>query len=121
MGDSSSRPVVLEPTRLMVGRHYLKQIYDLSDEEVVERWVENPYRQYFCGFEFFQHAMPIDPSLMTRRRKRIGPDILEEVLKATVAVALDAGTVEPSSLERVTVDITVQPKAIAHPIDSRSI
>ena len=108
-----------KPTRLMVGLHYLKHIYDLSDEEVVERWVENPYHQYSCGFEFFQHSMPIDPSLMTRWRKRIGPGTLEEVLKATVAIALETETVKPSSLERVTVDTTVQPKAIAHPTDSR--
>ncbi|MEM9111895.1 MAG: IS5 family transposase [Planctomycetota bacterium] len=108
-----------KPTRLMVGLHYLKHVYDLSDEEVVERWVENPYHQYFCGFEFFQHEMPIDPSSMTRWRKRVGPDALEEVLKATVAVALETGTVKSSSLERVTVDTTVQPKAIAHPTDSR--
>ena len=108
-----------KPTRLMVGLHYLKHVYDLSDEEVVERWVENPYHQYFCGFEFFQHEMPIDPSSMTRWRKRVGPEALEEVLKATVAVALETGTVKPTSLERVTVDTTVQPKAIAHPTDSR--
>lgn len=108
-----------KPTRLMVGLHYLKHVYDLSDEEVVERWVENPYHQYFCGFEFFQHEMPIDPSSMTRWRKRVGPEALEEVLKATVVVALETGTVKPSSLERVTIDTTVQPKAIAHPTDSR--
>ena len=108
-----------KPTRLMVGLHYLKHIYNLSDEEVVERWVENAYWQYFCGFEFFQHELPIDPSSMTRWRKRVGPEALEEVLKATVAVALETGTVKPSSLERVTVDTTVQPKAIAHPTDSR--
>ena len=45
-----------KPTRLMVGLHYLKHIHDLSDEEVVERWVENPYWQHFCGFAFFQHV-----------------------------------------------------------------
>ena len=56
---------------------------------------------------------------MTRWRKRVGPEALEEVLKATVEVALETGTVKPSSLERVTVDTTVQPKAIAHPTDSR--
>ena len=28
-----------KPTRLMVGLHYLKHMYDLSDEEAVERWV----------------------------------------------------------------------------------
>ena len=108
-----------KPTRLMVGLHYLKHVYNLSGEEVVEHWVETPYHQYFCGFEFFQHELPIDPSSMTRWRKRVGPDTLEEVLKATVAVALETGTVKPSSLERVTVDTIVQPKAIAHPTDSR--
>jgi IS5 family transposase len=108
-----------KPTRLMVGLHYLKHVYDLSDEEVVERWVENAYWQYLCGFEFFQHEVPIDASTMTRWRKRIGPEGLEEMLKASVEVALDTGTAKPSSLERVTVDTTVQPKAIAHPTDSR--
>jgi IS5 family transposase len=108
-----------KPTRLMVGLHYLKHSYDLSDELVVARWVENPYWQHFCGFEFFQHELPIDPSLMTRWRKRIGPEAMAKVLQATVEVALKSKTVKPSSLERVTVDTTVQEKAIAHPTDSR--
>jgi IS5 family transposase len=56
---------------------------------------------------------------MTRWRKRIGPDALEEVLKATVVVALETETVKPSSLERETADTTVQPKAIAHPTAER--
>ncbi len=108
-----------KPTRLMVGLHYLKHTYDLSDELVVERWVENPYWQHFYGFAFFQHALPINPSLMTRWRGRIGPEAMEKVLKATLEVALESKTVKPSSLERVTVDTTVQEKAIAHPTDSR--
>jgi hypothetical protein len=74
-----------KPTRLMVGLHYLKHVYNLSDEEVVERWVENAYWQYLCGFEFYQHDLPIDPSSMTRWRKRVGPDALEEVLNVTAA------------------------------------
>lgn len=75
--------------------------------------------QYFCGFEFFQHESPIDASTMTRWRKRIGSEGLEEMLKACVEVALDTGTAKSSSLERITVDNTVQPKAIAHPTDCR--
>lgn len=39
-------------TRLMVGLHYLKYAFDESDESVLDRWVENPYWQYFCGFEY---------------------------------------------------------------------
>ena len=66
-----------KPTRLMVGLHYLKHVHDLSDEETVERWTKNRYWQYFCGFEFFQTEFPIDPSTMTRWRKRIGPDGVE--------------------------------------------
>ena len=108
-----------KPTRLMVGLHYLKHVHDLSDEEVVARWVENPYWQFFCGFDFFQHEAPIDASTMTRWRQRIGPAGLEEMLKASVGVALDTGMTKPGSLERVSVDTTVQPKAIAHPTDSR--
>ena len=108
-----------KPTRLMVGLHYLKHVYDLSDEAVVERWVENVYWQFFCGFEFFQHEAPIDASTMTRWRKRVGPEGLEQMLKASVEVALETGTAKPGSLERITVDTTVQPKAIAHPTDSR--
>ena len=90
-----------KPTRLMVGLHYLKHVHDLSDEEVVARWVENPYWQFFCGFDFFQHEAPIDASTMTRWRKRIGPAGLEEMLKASLGVALDTGVAKPGSLERV--------------------
>ena len=56
---------------------------------------------------------------MTRWRKRIGPEAMERVLQATVELALETKTIKPSSLERVTVDTTVQEKAIAHPTDSR--
>jgi transposase, IS5 family len=80
---------------------------------------QNPYWQFFCGFDFFQHEAPINASTMTRWRKRIGPTGLEEMLKASVGVALDTGVAKPSSLERVSVDTTVQLKAIAHPTDSR--
>jgi len=56
----------------MVALHYLKYQQDLSDEDVVAMWVENPYWQHFSGMRYFQHRMPIDPSSMTRWRKRLG-------------------------------------------------
>ena len=37
------------PTRLMAGLAILKHTFNLSDEELVARWVENPYFQHFCG------------------------------------------------------------------------
>jgi IS5 family transposase len=42
-------------TRLMVALHYLKYQHDLSDEDVVAHWVENPYWQHFSGERYFQH------------------------------------------------------------------
>lgn len=106
-------------TRLMVGLCYLKHAFDLSDEALIERWCENPYWQHFCGVAFFQHQAPCDPSSLVRFRKRIGPDGMERLLAETVRAGLETGAVRPSSLERVSVDTTVQPKAIAHPLDSR--
>ncbi|EMO62388.1 transposase PF05598 domain protein [Leptospira borgpetersenii serovar Pomona str. 200901868] len=32
--------------RLLVGLHYLKHAYNVSDEKVVEGYLENPYWQY---------------------------------------------------------------------------
>jgi IS5 family transposase len=52
-------------TRLLVGLHYLKHAFDESDESVVARFLENPYWQYFCGFEYFIHRLPLDPSSVT--------------------------------------------------------
>ena len=114
--ETAGRPG--KPMRLMVGLTYLKHTYNLSDEQVCERWVENPYWQFFCGFDYLQHQLPIDPSSLTRWRERIGPSGMEQLLAATIEAALAAGVVKPSSLERVTVDTTVQPKAIAYPLDS---
>jgi hypothetical protein len=59
-------------TRLMVALHYLKYQHDLSGENVVAHWVENPYWQQFSGERYFQHRLPIDASSMTRWRQRLG-------------------------------------------------
>ncbi len=82
-----------KPTRL---RAALSETH-VRPDEVVEQWVENPYWQYFCGFDFFQHRLPIDSGTMTRWRKRVGPAGMETVLSATVGVAVDAGAVKDSS------------------------
>jgi len=107
------------PIRLMVGLHFLKHTYNLSDEEVVAQWAENPYWQYFCGETYFQHHFPINPSQMTRFRKRIGDTGCEFMLGLTVKVGLATKTVAKASLAIVNVDTTVQEKAIAFPTDAR--
>lgn len=68
------------PIRLMVGLSYLGHTYGLSDQAVVEKWVENPCWQYFCGETYFQHQLPIDSSSMSRWRKWIGEKGCELIL-----------------------------------------
>lgn len=107
------------PTRLMVGLHYLKHTYNLSDEEVVLQWLENPYWQYFCGNEYFEHDFPIDASSMTRWRKRVEEAGMETLLGETINAGLDIGVIKKSSMNNVNVDTTVQEKAITFPTDAK--
>ena len=113
----TGRPGV--PIRLMAGLHYLKHAFGLSDEAVVKSWRENPYWQYFCGEEYFQHELPIDPSQMTRFRGRIGAAGCEALLKLTIEAGQVCEAVTAGSFKQVTVDTTVQEKAIAFPTDAR--
>jgi len=106
-------------TRLMVALHYLKYTHNLSDEDVVACWVENPYWQYFSGMKWFEHEAPINPSSMTRWRKRIGEAGAEELLGETIKAGLKIKAVKPHQLKRVNVDTTVQEKEIRFPTDAR--
>jgi IS5 family transposase len=81
--------------------------------------VENPYWQHFSGERYFQHEPPCDPSSLVRWRQRIGEEGCERLLEHSIAAALAAGVLKRGSLTTVVVDTTVQPKAIAHPTDSR--
>ena len=106
-------------TRLMVALHYLKYEYDLSDENVVAHWVENPYWQQFGGERYFQHRLPIDASSMTRWRGRLGEAGAEQMLRETIAAGIGMGSIGPAQLKRINVDTTVQSKAIRYPTDAR--
>ena len=97
-------------TRLMVSLQYLKVTHNLSDGDVVSRWVENPYWQYLSGMQYFEHGPPISPSSMTRWRKRIGEAGGEERLKETIAAGLKIKALEPESFNRVNLDSTGQEK-----------
>jgi IS5 family transposase len=107
------------PTRLMAGLAILKHTYDLSDEVLCERWVENPYYQYFCGEEFFQHRLVFDRSSLTRWRNRMGEQRLQALIQESLSVATKTKAIKPSELSRVIVDTTVQPKNVTFPTDAK--
>ena len=109
------------PTRLVAGLFILKHMHNLSDEALCDRWVENPYFQYFCGEAVFRHELPFDRSSLTRWRQRLGEEQIAALLQESLSVAHRNGAIETKDLERVVVDTTVQEKAIAHPTDARLI
>jgi IS5 family transposase len=68
--ENNGRPGV--PIRVIAGLHYLKYLENESDESVIEKFCENPYWQYFCGFKTFQHDFPCHPTTLVKWRQRVG-------------------------------------------------
>ena len=109
------------PTRLMAGLAILKHTFNLSDEELCARWIENPYFQYLCGEEFFCHALPLDRSSLTRWRQRMGEEKIITLLQESLSVAVKTGAMKLSDTRRVIVDTTVEPKNVTFPTDAKLI
>jgi transposase, IS5 family len=108
-----------KPVRLVLGILMLQQMGGYSDEGVVEEWVENPYWQFFCGYDYLEWKKPLDPSSLVRWRKRLGKDGMEKILQSTIRSSLKSGAVSAKSLSRVIVDTTVMEKNITFPTDAK--
>lgn len=101
-----------KPIRLMVSLLLLKQMYDLSDERVVEEWVRNPYYQFFSGEQVFQWKFPCEPSDLVHFRKRLGEAGVQKLFQYSVEMHGQAAE------EKVVIaDTTVQEKNITFPTD----
>lgn len=109
------RPSV--PIRTIVGLLLLKQMYNLGDETVVERYLENPYWQHFCGEVYFQYKLPFDPSDFVHFRKRIGEEGMKKIFKQSIDL-FDADMIR-KEVKEVRVDTTVQEKNITFPTDRK--
>ena len=107
------------PMRLMAGLAILKHTFNLSDEELCARWVENPYFLFFCGETFFRHDPPFDGSSMTLWRQRVGEERIMSLLRESLSVAVKTGAMRPEDTRRVIVDTTVQPGNIMFPTDAK--
>lgn len=105
--------------RLMVGLHYLRYMFDLSDESIVWAYIENPYYQYFCGEKVFKHTFPIDRSSMSRFRQRLKKKKLYKLLQETIKSGFKTKIIKPKSIQKCVIDSTVQEKNIAYPTDAR--
>jgi len=112
---TTGRPSV--PIRTIVGLLLLKQIYNLGDETVMQRWLENPYWQHFCGEVYFQYKLPFDPSDFVHFRKRIGEDGMKKIFRQSID--LFGEDVIKKEVKEVRIDTTVQEKNITFPTDRK--
>lgn len=102
------------PIRLMVGLLILKQLRNLSDEAVVERWVENGYYQFFCGEAYLQWEFPCHPTDLVYFRRRIGEKGIQKIFQ--VSIELHGSKAKE---REILIDTTVQEKNITFPTDSK--
>lgn len=103
-----------KPVRLMVGLLLLKHLENLSDEQLIERWVQNPYYQLFCGMTQFQWELPCHPTDLVYFRRRIGEEGCTLLLQSSAQLHGDA-----LQEREIVVDTTVQEKNITHPTDTK--
>lgn len=124
-----------KPIRLMVGLLVLKHIRNISDESVVEQFVENPYYQYFCGKQAFGFEAPCAASELVHFRHRIGEEGVELIFKESIRInkQMEDGKKEkdreengkdrrgrkPDDEQTAFIDTTVQEKNVTFPTDSK--
>lgn len=108
---NNGRPGV--PIRTVAGMLLLRRMFNESDESVIERWIENPYWQYFCGELYFRHEPPFDRTELIKFRKRIGEEGAELLLKMSINLFPRKEVQE----KEVLIDTTVQEKNITFPTD----
>ena len=63
--------------------------------------------QVFTGETYLQTEPPINPSSLSRWRKRLGEAGVEELLAQSIEAAKRASVIKPASIKRVIVDTTV--------------
>jgi IS5 family transposase len=110
--DKVGRPN--KPIRLMVGLLLLKQLENLSDENIVLQFKRNPYYQYFCGFTEYTPALPCHSTELVKFRNRIGKTGMEAIFKMSVELHGEA-----AKESQVIVDSTVQESNMTFPTDGK--
>lgn len=76
---------------------FLKKLYDLSDERLINSAQTDMAYKYFLDLE--PEDEMIDPSLLTKFRKtRITEDVLEEMLRETIRQAIEKGIIKSTAI-----------------------
>jgi IS5 family transposase len=108
--------------RIALGALIIKERLGLSDEETVEQIRENPYLQYFLGYESYRSEAAFEASMMVHFRKRLGMEDLNWV-QEKIAQRAQKKTEKPKDTDppgnggQLIVDATVAPADIKYPTD----
>lgn len=92
---------------------FLKKVYDLSDERLINSAQTDMAYKYFLDLD--PEAEMIDPSLLTKFRKtRITEDILEEMLRETIRQAIEKGIIKSTAIivDSTHSNAAVRPKTV---------
>jgi hypothetical protein len=115
--EGMGRPA--KDSRLMIGLLVVKHMKKVSDEAVVEEFMESPYIQAFCGYEgFVTDGSVIEASLLSRRRKRLGKEFFEKFEGEVLAVLIEKKLIRPKDQM---MDATVIPAGIEYPTDVKLV
>ena len=98
----------------MVSLLILKQLRNLSDDNIVEQWSENSYYQYFSGEQTFTPRQPCVATELVEFRKRIGPEGVELIFKESIRI-----NGKDADEDTLSGDTTVQEKNITYPTDDK--
>tara|TARA_B100000212_G_C27356269_1_gene526040 strand:- start:247 stop:1605 length:1359 start_codon:yes stop_codon:yes gene_type:complete len=110
------RLAVVKSGRLIIGLLIGKMKMKLSDEEILNYFYENPYFQYFCGFDNFvtKESKIMDSSLLTKRRNKLGEEYFAKFEGEILEVLKNYKLINGKEL---LLDATVVESKIAYPND----
>ena len=108
---------VIKKCRLIMGMMMGQMILEMSDRDIVSYFHENPYFQYFCGQTTFVARVNkpiIHPSLLSKRRQRLGVEYMKAFENEVLRVLQEKGFVKGKKLM---LDATVFEANITYPND----
>ncbi|MBD3271521.1 MAG: IS5 family transposase, partial [Elusimicrobia bacterium] len=103
-------------SQLMNGLLIIQHLKGISDEKLVEEFLENPYLQYFCGYDqLVTNEKEIESSTLSKARGRLGVEYFRRFEEEIVGVLIQEKLIK--SKEQM-VDATVYPAGIKYPTDT---
>lgn len=103
-------------SQLINGLLIVKHTMDISDEMVVEQFLENPYVQFFCGYDqLVTNEKEIDPSTLSKVRGRVGAEYFQKFENEIIKLLVEKKVIK--AREQM-VDATVYPAGIRYPTDT---